>query len=192
METLKHIFGFMLMASCLWLFWVLIDQIDAYDQPLVLSTLFVTAFLLWITGRFYTQKWVSMGALSLLIIVACAPYLLSDKKNDLWEAYDPVKLTRYREEGRPVFVDFTARWCLTCQVNKKMALERPNVLAAFKKNHVVLMRADWTNKSDQITKALEQLGQRGVPVSAFYPKNGQDVRILPTLLTPQIILSSLE
>src|ERR1019366_2284334 len=91
----------------------------------------------------------------------------------------------------PVFVDFTASWCLSCQVNERVALGRPEVVRAFQARNVVLMKADWTRHDEAITQALTALGRSGVPAYALYSTGQTDPVMLPEVLTPGIVTDAL-
>ena len=100
-------------------------------------------------------------------------------------------MSRYQAQGRPVFVDFTASWCLSCQVNERVALEQPQVRQAFKDANVALLKADWTRGDDAITEALTALGRSGVPAYALYVPGEASPRLLPEALTPGIVTDAL-
>ena len=93
--------------------------------------------------------------------------------------------------GQPVFVDFTASWCLSCQVNERVALDQPQVIQAFQAAHVVLLKADWTRQDPAITETLAALGRSGVPVYALYTPGQSDPELLPQVLTPGIVMNAL-
>jgi thiol:disulfide interchange protein len=108
-----------------------------------------------------------------------------------WEPFSESLVQEIDAAGQPYFVDFTAAWCLTCQLNERTTLHDPAVLAKFREKGVRLLRADWTNRDDAITDALERRGRTGVPVNALkFP--GRPERLLPALLTPTLLLSELE
>ena len=107
-----------------------------------------------------------------------------------WQAWSPERVQQALSEGRPVFVDFTAAWCVTCQVNKRTTLSDPDVLADLAKHNVTLLRADWTRRDPAITAALTQLGRSGVPVYVVYWP-GQPPRVLSELLTPAQVRAAL-
>jgi thiol:disulfide interchange protein len=88
-----------------------------------------------------------------------------------WQPWEPGRVDQLVASGQPVFVDFTAAWCVTCQYNKKTTLERPDLLAELAARNVALLRADWTRRDPAITAALAQLGRNGVPVYVFYGNN---------------------
>jgi thiol:disulfide interchange protein DsbD len=112
--------------------------------------------------------------------------------SEAWLPYDPASLAELDAAGRPAFVDFTAAWCLSCQVNKAVALHTDAVEAAFRQRDVTTFRADWTNRDPVITAAIGELGRSGVPVYALYPGRGAPPVLLPELLTPDIVLEALD
>jgi thiol:disulfide interchange protein len=108
-----------------------------------------------------------------------------------WQPWSSAAVSRYAAAGRPVFVDFTASWCLSCQVNERVALNQPEVQQAFKNGNVVLMRADWTREDDAITQTLASLGRSGVPAYALYIPGHAQPQLLPEALTPGIVIDAL-
>ena len=106
-----------------------------------------------------------------------------------WEPFSPTRLAELKAQGTPVFVDFTAKWCLTCQFNH-MALSTKPVEAKFKDKGVVKMKADWTQKSPEITAEMKKFGRNSVPLYVLYEK--EDSQILPQTLTPELVISTLE
>ncbi|MCB1071215.1 MAG: thioredoxin family protein, partial [Kiritimatiellae bacterium] len=110
-----------------------------------------------------------------------------------WEPYSPEQLAAYRAEGTPVFIDFTAKWCLTCQVNKRTVLRRAEILQAFRDRGVKLMEADWTDQNETIAKALAGYGRQSVPVYVLYGADPEaSPTLLPELLTRKIVLDALQ
>lgn len=101
--------------------------------------------------------------------------------------YSPETLARYRAEGKPIFLDATAAWCITCKVNERVALRRDQTVAFFKEHGIVLMIADWTKRDEEITKLLRSFGRDGVPLYVFYPSYGEP-KLLPQILTPEIVI----
>jgi thiol:disulfide interchange protein DsbD len=108
-----------------------------------------------------------------------------------WEPWSVEAVARYQAQGRPVFVDFTASWCLSCQVNERVALQQPQVQQAFKDANVALLKADWTRGDDAITQALTVMGRSGVPAYALYAPGQTEPQLLPEALTPGIVTDAL-
>ena len=110
-----------------------------------------------------------------------------------WQAFSQEAVASTLAQGRPAFVDFTAAWCLTCQVNERVVLNTEPIQEAFQERNVALFKADWTRQDPAITEALEALGRSGVPVYVLYEGTpGAEPHILPALLTDQIVLDALE
>jgi DsbC/DsbD-like thiol-disulfide interchange protein/cytochrome c biogenesis protein CcdA len=107
-----------------------------------------------------------------------------------WEKFSLEKIQRYEKQEKTVFVDFTAAWCVTCQVNKQLVLTRPDVQQALLRSGMVLLRADWTRRDEEITRALAALGRKGVPVYAVY-RPGREPELLPEILTRDTVLAAL-
>jgi len=107
-----------------------------------------------------------------------------------WERYSSAKMQRYELQDKTVFVDFTAAWCVTCQVNKQLVLRQPDIVKALENSAMALLQADWTRQDPEITQALAALGRKGVPVYAIY-RPGRDPELLPEILTRDIVLAAL-
>lgn len=101
----------------------------------------------------------------------------------IWQTWSESAVASARRDGQPAFVDFTAAWCITCQVNKKTTLNTTAIAELFARHDVLALRADWTKQDPAITAALAELGRSSVPVYAFYPAGGGAVRLLPQILT---------
>lgn len=109
----------------------------------------------------------------------------------IWEPYTQTKVSQALEKGEPVFIDFTAKWCLSCLLNEKTTLESKAFLKAAQENKIRLFKADWTNQNNEIFEALKTYQRSSVPLYVFYPAGAQTYRILPQLLTPDIALSAI-
>ena len=202
MELFKQFMAFPMFATCVWLLWVLAQQVDAGGVALALGVLVAVGFTLWALGLSQRGarvfRWVAVvgGMLTALTFapIATSEALAPGTRSTAdagWTEYSPEKLTQLRNEGKAVFVDFTAAWCVTCQVNKRVALRADSVKARFAADNVVLMRADWTNRDEKITQALAQFGRNGVPLYVLYDRKGE-AAVLPELLTEGIVLAALD
>ncbi len=202
MEMFKQFMAFPMFATCVWLLWVLAQQVDAGGIALALGVLVAVGFTLWALGLSQRGarvfRWVAVGG-GMLAALTFAPIATSEAlapgtrstADAGWIEYSPEKLAQLRGEGKAVFVDFTAAWCVTCQLNKRMALRTDGVKSRFASANVVLMRADWTNRDEKITQALAQFGRNGVPLYVVYDRKGE-ASVLPELLTEGIVLTALD
>ncbi|PYI89535.1 MAG: hypothetical protein DMF03_07350 [Verrucomicrobia bacterium] len=109
-----------------------------------------------------------------------------------WEKFTPDRLASEIRQGHPVFIDFTAEWCITCKFNESTVLETDAVRGAFSERQIVKLKADWTNGDPAITKMLKQFGRPGVPLYVLYPGGSAQPYVFPELLTKNIVLEKLE
>ena len=105
-----------------------------------------------------------------------------------WEPWSPERVSELRAEGRPVYIDFTARWCATCKANKKLVFSSREVLETFRSKRIATLKADWTNEDPRITAALASFNRSAVPLNIYHAPGAVEPRILPELLTPGIVL----
>jgi len=110
---------------------------------------------------------------------------------DGWERYSRARMTEAAAAGKPVFVDFTAAWCITCLVNERVALETPATRQAFEQTGTVKLKGDWTNRDPEITSLLKELGRAGVPLYLYWAPGADRPKILPQVLTEALIVSEL-
>ncbi len=174
MITFRQAMSFPMFATVVWLVWVIGQQSGIDGAAALLMLLLGLAGVLWTLGL-TTPKRHWIAALSIAIFAALTGAIgknvlqpetpgAAAPGGTLWQAWAPGKTEQLLASGSPVFVDFTAAWCVTCQYNKKTSLSNPQVLEAFAAKKVVLLRADWTRRDPAITQALAQLGRTGVPV----------------------------
>ena len=202
----KQVLAFPLYATVIWLAWVLGAQRDNDAVVRLLLALLFLGFALWTwrivrTGGARPWGIVGVAALGGALVLAW-PLLNTDADaaatpgqrlataDPDWLPYTPVRLAELTASGRPVFVDFTAAWCVTCQVNKRLVLNTSNIRSAFAKRNVALVRADWTRRDPDITRALSALGRTGVPVYVLY-RPGRGPILLPEILQEQSVLEAL-
>jgi thiol:disulfide interchange protein/DsbC/DsbD-like thiol-disulfide interchange protein len=202
METFKQLMAFPLYATVVWLAWVLGSQTgnDGVAKLLVALTLFALAA--WAYGRLQVRKPLLAPVLAGLIAVAGAtaawsgantePASLTSKADSDWIPFSKEKIAALRAEGKGVFIDFTATWCITCQVNKRVALNDADLIKRFSELNVVRMKADWTRKDAAITAALAEFGRNGVPLYVFYPPKSGEPVVLPEVLTTAVVLSHVD
>ncbi len=195
--SFKQLMGFLMMATVIWFIWVLQDQVASNDLLFeVLLALLVIAFGAWLYGKFqFVKQGLFKKGLS-VALVALGIFFAFDSVSDektpspSWESYSYSKVESAIEQGLPVFIDFTAKWCLICQANK-VVLDSDKLQDAFQKHNVLTLRADWTKKDSEITKALAKFGRSGVPLYVLYQK-GRPPKVFSQLLSQRNIIAELE
>lgn len=204
MDILKQATSVPIFAFVIWLAWVLAEAYGAALLAVLLVCFLLLAVAGWFLGRWQGRRWAGVAAALLVCAVVLtafyAPKRLAAGSSGVsqssaspgWEAWSQDAAGRYQAQGRPVFVDFTASWCLSCQVNERIALDQPEVKQAFSQAHVALLRADWTRHDEAITQALTALGRDGVPAYALYAPGQSSPTLLPQVLTPGIVVDALK
>jgi len=214
MEVFKQLMGFLLLATVLWLMWVFSAQTNAFSLICLLAGFLCFAIGAWIYGRGCTpvtpkKKQVLALAFVVLFVFAGVKAILfphaawdgegsssisSTAGNEWagWEDFSPERLAELRLEGKPVLIDFTAKWCLICQANH-MVLASDKVKTQLDKAGVVKMRADWTRSDPVITEHLSRYGRNSVPLYLLFGPNGnEEPLILPQVLTADIVTDHLK
>lgn len=201
MQTLRQGLAFPMYATSVWLVWVLGAQmgVDAMLRTLMAGVLVAAAAWWW--GRTGAKpssshfgQSVPAGLLLVLAIVLASPRVVNPVRSETpqdWAVWSPETVSAARLSGRTVFVDFTAAWCISCQVNKKLVLESESVRVAFANKNVLLLRADWTRQDPTITAALAEFGRNGVPLYLVYRPGQGTAQVLPELLTPTVVIEAL-
>jgi thiol:disulfide interchange protein DsbD len=205
MDVLKQAVAVPIFATVIWLAWVLAQAYGANVLATLLCGFLLLAVAGWFLGRWPVRRWAMIVA-SLIVLVVIGYFVfagrdladdtskydgqrlvLLEEVGTKWQPWSQDAVSSALAAGHPVFVDFTASWCLSCQVNERVALTRPEVMEAFQAKGVVLMKADWTRHDEAITHALEGLGRSGVPTYALYVPGESEAQLLPEVLTPGIV-----
>jgi len=214
METFKQVMSFPMFATCIWLIWLMGAHVGMDGLIEVLGGLLIVSIGAWVYGRWATPiKSVGtrrMATLIALVIASFGVWMLMpseeatsavasegsggpDKYGVTWEEFSPEVVAAARAEGNPVFIDFTAKWCLTCKANKAVIFASDEVKRRFDELGVVMVRGDWTKRNPVITKALESFGRSGVPLYVLYDgEPSSSPQLLPELLNPGIVLDALD
>ena len=210
METFKQFMAFPLYATVGYLVWVLAAQTSEEGFRGVLFSLVLIAMAVWMYGRWHapgaSAGRARFGIASLLVVGALGLWLGWPRELHAqaagatgnaapavtWEPWSPEAVAKLRGEGRTIYVDFTARWCATCQTNKKLVFGSDEVLRYFAENKIATLRADWTNKDPRITAELASYGRSAVPFNLIWKPGAAAPVILPEILTPSTVLDALK
>ena len=205
MEYLRRAISIPIFIAVIWMVWVFAQVVGSNGVAALLGGFLFTAVAGWVLGH-WPAKWAATVAAILLLAAAVALPCLAAKElpvvgmrtsaysqTTAWQPFSPERLATLRAQGKPVFVDFSAAWCLSCQVNERVVLDQSDVEKVFRKHGVTMLRADWTNHDDTITAALAQLGRSGVPTYALYSGGPQSApTLLPEVLTTGIVMDALK
>ncbi len=209
MVHLKQFMGFLLLATLVFLLYVLGAQRGLEGAIWASCFLLVISVACWMKGAFVvpTSSFAKRSVvlvLMLMLMLGSAFYFIGDKFQSTkiastglpirgdWHAFTPERLQAELEQGRTVFVDFTAAWCLTCKFNEANVLESQEVRDAFQRHGIVKLKADWTNGDPVITKILQRFGRPGVPLYVLYIAKNEEPIVFPELLTKSMVLDKLE
>lgn len=222
METFKESMGFLLLATVVWLVWVLGKQVGIDAAMAAVAFLVVLSFAAWLIGKYVnltatnTRKYTVWSIAA--VIVAAGWFLLlrpfpsilstnpavakhptaagqNSAEGIPWQPFSVAELDKQIAANKTVFVDFTADWCLTCKANEAAAINTPPVIEKFKALNVVPLKADWTTQDPEITKLLQKFGRSGVPLYVIFPAGkSSDAIVLPELvpLPQDLVLQKLD
>ena len=210
MVRLKQALAFPVYATAVWLSFVLAQEAGELAAAAALGGLVLIAFAAWLyeATRGDAQRWRSIGGgLAVAAIVGAlallyptqtpyqGPYRAAaasavDQTGLAWQPFSPARIDELQAQGRAIFVDFTADWCITCKLNERVALADGAVLKAFTDNDVALLRADWTRQDPLITRELEANGRAGVPLYLYYPRPGGSGQRQAPVVLPQILTAA--
>jgi thiol:disulfide interchange protein/DsbC/DsbD-like thiol-disulfide interchange protein len=206
MDRLKQGMAFPMYAAAVWLVWVLAQQSGINSIVVALGGMVAIAFAAWLYEitkySAQTAQRTGLGCSALLLIAvlfggyfgvqtpAASAVAVTNPETagEHWQSYTPARLKELRNAGKPVFLNFTAAWCISCLVNEKVALSQDAVIDAFKHAGITYLKGDWTNRDPEITRILAEFGRSGVPLYLYYPAgNSASPVILPQILTPEIV-----
>ena len=212
MESLKQFMGFLLVATVIWLLWVLGIQAGATAVIIVLFDLLITAVGAWVYGRWgnlamppKTRR--TAMVIALILVLGSNGYVFANldqyavtpqaeaasSEGIPWQEFSQEKVDELVAAGQPVFIDFTAAWCLSCQVNDRVAFSDETVQKTFRNKKITAFKADWTSRDEHIAQALAKFGRNSVPLYVLYPGgNKNEPMLLPEIITPGIVLDALE
>lgn len=219
MVTAKELMGFLLMATVLWLLYVLGQQLGLESVIWTGAFLIAVGIACWLVGRFATlnasrTRYVTTWATAVLVVVlgywvfletildvrtviagipSSGEVAIKQNKNGIqWQPFFLTKLEEDLSNDRTVFIDFTADWCLTCKVNEHTVMTDQRVVDEFRKNDIVAIRADWTNRNPDITKLLAKFGRSGVPLYVIFPAGRPtEPIVLPEVITTGIVIDAI-
>jgi thiol:disulfide interchange protein DsbD len=203
MVRLRQALAFPVYATAVWLSFVLAQEAGEPAAAAALAGLVLIAFAAWLyeATRGSAHRWRHLGgAVAALSVVGALALLYPAQTPDRagaanafaqanldWQPFSAARIDELQAQGRPIFVDFTADWCITCKLNERLALADRAVLKAFADADVAVLRADWTRQDPAITRELESNGRAGVPLYLFYPRPGASGQRQPPVVLPQIL-----
>jgi thiol:disulfide interchange protein/DsbC/DsbD-like thiol-disulfide interchange protein len=196
MELLKQFTAVPLFATVIWLTWVYgqLYAAEGVDRTLrLLSCYLLLAIAGWALGRWPAKRGATLAA---VLIAACAlalPLMRSAHSALEWQPWSPAAFSAARDSGKPIFIDYTAGWCLSCKVNEAAVLDSTEVQQSLAAHHLVLLRADWTRYDADITDSLSNVGRSGVPTYVIYPAGkNSNATVLPELLSKAVVLKAID
>jgi thiol:disulfide interchange protein DsbD len=206
MLRFKQLLAFPMYSAAAWLVWVLAQESGPQGLVLALAGMLALAFAAWVwdASRNGNARWRTVGAVaaSLALLGALSTLIFLEQAQPAAaaqamtgdgipsEPYSPDRLAQLRAQQRPVFVDATAAWCITCLVNERIAFSSAPVRAAFAQHHVALLIADWTRRDAAITTLLDAHGRSGVPLYLYFAPGAPEAQVLPQVLTPDMVLDA--
>jgi thiol:disulfide interchange protein len=211
MDRLRQFLAFPMFASAVWMIWVLTQQTGPDGVIYALGGMVLIGFAVWLLrlgSPSPSGAWLKRGVAAVAVLLALAAVLkLEDGPATAasasggpsqgvnfegWEKFSRQRMTEAAAAGKPVFVDFTAAWCITCLVNERVALETTATRTAFEQTGTVKLKGDWTNRDPEITSLLKELGRAGVPLYLYWAPGAAQPKILPQVLTEAALLSELQ
>ena len=210
MERFQQFLAFPMYASAAWLVWVVSQQAGSNAVLVLLLVLIMVSFSIWLwqSTRASGRWWLWTGNIGVIITIALAATLMvgsmingiannnvaanQNQSVTPFQAFNESDLIQLRNEGRAVFVNMTAAWCITCLANERVALSSPQIKAFFEDNDITYLKGDWTNQDEHITNYLDKFGRNSVPLYVYYPKDSGTPKILPQILTVDSLIDNID
>jgi len=200
METLQQFLAFPLLATCIWLIWVLTQVAGSFVMAATLLGVLCLAAAIWVHTRL--QRPIAAIVIALMAIGLNLGYAARDHSSNLdtsampqsgidWKVFDPAQIEQSIADGFIVFVDFTADWCITCKVNERLTFTDKRVSEFISKHEIVMYKADWTRRDRVITETLDQYGRIGVPMYLLRLPGKSKGFVLPEILTPAVFINEI-
>ncbi len=206
MVLLRQFLAFPIYATVAWIVWVLSQQLESSGLLAVMFGGVLVAMAAWLFGILghvsaRTSR-LATGGLAVLALIGASLLIPTDgplanstaeataSETRSYESFTTERLGELRNEGRPVFINLTAAWCITCEVNDRVVLEREAVVDAMEVNDIAYLKGDWTNQDPDITSLLAEFGRNGVPLYLIYPKGTGDARVLAQIVSVSLVLEA--
>jgi thiol:disulfide interchange protein DsbD len=197
METLKEFFAFPMFATSLWLLWVFSMQTNIEALISLLISLLLVSLLVWSYSKLnkpYIKIFIVLIGIFMLsyqLIQISNTKIAELQSENTLKSWNENTESLYQSKNQANLINITAAWCITCQANDKIALSRPAVKNYLKENNIEYIVADWTNRNEEILNVLNKYGRSGVPLYVYWKPGMTESKLLPAILTEQIVLDSL-
>ena len=195
METLKQILAFPLYGTAVWLCWIVGKQAGVNAMGLVLLGCTLLALALWLWNNHLWRRCISGVCAAIAFSILTSTFLQANSAEPAknWQPYSPSALAELRQQGKPVFINITADWCITCLANERLTLDTELVKQTLVDQGIVYLKGDWTNHDPLITDLLAQYQRTGIPLYLFFPAgSNSDAQLLPQILTSESLLAVLK
>lgn len=198
MDTLKQVLAYPLFLTAIWLSWVVGNQTGVNGMAALLIGCLLIVFAIWLWRGKTLQRSIGATCAAIALALLATPLFTpadnaAAAEGENWQAYSPELLKQLRDEGKPVFVNITADWCITCLTNEKVTLSSDAVQQSMQRSGVTYLKGDWTNYDPRITALLSQYGRTGIPLYLVFPAgHAEHAQVLPQILTVSTVVDALD